>query len=181
MFRNSTGLTTAFATMGLGVMLALPAHAVDERGVGSLRVEAPADAALGAAAANRVSVVDADVKQAITTRIEERLAAAGIKVEVELDRIELASAYDAMQGRDVSVLSGQVQLRDVMNVPQHKSFAVTAEARQVNTPTPLGADPTSDVTVLPASSEQFYDAMVEAFALGVTQTIDQLPAPQPLP
>ena len=176
MFLKTTSLNSTLAALGLGLMVATPALAVEDRGVGSLRVDAPADAALGAAAANRVTIVDEDVKQAITTRIEDRLAAAGIKVEVELDRIEVASAYDAMQGRDVSVIAGQVQLRDVFEVPQHKSFAVTAEARQVNMPS---TDPAE--TVLPASSEQFYDAMVEAFAEGVTSTLDQLPAPQPLP
>jgi hypothetical protein len=63
-----------------------------------------------------------------------------------------------------------------MDVPQHKSFSVTAEARQVNA---VSTDPNE--TVIPASSEQFYDAMVNAFAIGVTRTLDQLPAPQPLP
>jgi len=176
MFRKPTIFSPAIAAVSLGLMAALPAHAAEERGVGSLRVDAPVAAAQGAAAANRISVVDKDVREAITTRIEDRLAAAGIKVEVELDRVELASAYDAMQGRDVSVISGQVQLRDVMDVPQHKSFSVTAEARQVNA---VSTDPNE--TVIPASSEQFYDAMVNAFAIGVTRTLDQLPAPQPLP
>lgn len=174
--RKSNTLNPTLAALTLGLAVALPAHAAEDRGVGSLRVDVQPDAAQGAAAANRVTVVDNDTKQAITTRIEDRLAAAGIKVEVELDRIEVAGAYDAMLGRDVSVIAGQVQLRDVLGVPQHKSFAVTAQARQINAHT---TDP--NVTVLPASSEQFYDAMVEAFAIGVTQTIDQLPEPRPLP
>jgi hypothetical protein len=171
---KSPGLCAAILAAGLGLSGA--AVAQDDRGVANLRVDVAPESAMGAAAANRITIVDADIEAAITARIEDRLAAAGINVSVDLDRIEVATGYDALLGNDHSVISGRVDLRDVREVPVHKSFDVTATAAQVNAPS---FDP--DVTVLPASSDAFYDAMVEAFALGVTQTIDELPMPPRLP
>ena len=176
MFLKSGFIAPTLATLTLGLALSAPAFAADDRGVGNLRVEAEPESAQGAAAINRIAIVDEDIENAISRRIEERLAAAGINVSVDLERIEVATGYDALIGNDASVIAGRVDLRDVQEVPVHKSFDVTATAAQVNSP---AIDP--DTTVLPASSSQFYDAMVEAFALGVTQTIDELPEPPRLP
>ena len=176
MFLKSGVLVPTLASLTLGLALSGPVLAADDRGVANLSVDVEPESAQGAAAANRITIVDEDIEAAITRRIEERLAAAGINVSVDLERIEVATGYDALMGTDQSVIAGRVDLRDVREVPVHKSFDVTATAAQVNAPS---MDP--DLTVLPARSSQFYDAMVEAFALGVTQTIDELPMPPRLP
>lgn len=176
MFLKTGYLVPTLASLSLALALGSPAMTQEKNDVGSLDVDVETGAAQGVAAANRITIVDDDIEAAITRRIEERLSGAGIIVSVDLDRIEVATSFDALQGRDTSVISGQVQLMDVRSVPVDKSFEVTATAAQVNAPS---FDP--DVTVLPAGSASFYDAMVEAFALGVTQTIDELPQPQRLP
>lgn len=176
MFLNKPCLASALASLSLALFLGGAATAQEKNDVGSLDVDVETDAAQGLAAANRIAIVDADIEAAIARRIEERLSGAGIIVSVDLDRIEVATGFDALQGRDNSIISGQVQLMDVRSIPVDKTFEVTATAAQINAPS---FDP--DVTVLPAGSDAFYDAMVEAFALGVTQTIDALPQPQRLP
>ena len=176
MFLKSYHLAPAVLGLSLALGAGGPALPQDRNDVGSLDVDVQADAAQGLAAVNRIAIVDADIEAAIARRIEERLSGAGIIVSVDLDRIEVATSLDALQGRNNSIISGQVQLMDVRSIPVQKTFQVTATAAQINTPS---LDP--DVTVLPAGSDAFYDAMVEAFALGVSQTIDQLPQSQRLP
>lgn len=175
MFLNKPYLTPAIASLSLALFLGGAATAQEKNDVGSLDVDVETDAAQGLAAAKRIAIVDADIEAAIARRIEERLSGAGIIVSVDLERIEVATGFDALQGRDNSIISGEVQLMDVRSIPVDKTFVVTATAAQINAPS---LDP--DVTVLPAGSDSFYDAMVEAFALGVTQTIDELPQPQRL-
>lgn len=176
MFLKTGFLAPTIVSLSLALTLGSPAMTQVKNDVGSLDVDVDTGAAQGLAAANRVAIVDADIEAAIARRIEERLSGAGIIVSVDLDRIEVGTGFDALQGRDSSIISGQVQLMDVSSIPVDKSFQVTATAAQINAPS---FDP--DVTVLPAGSDAFYDAMVEAFALGVSQTIDELPKPQRLP
>ena len=92
---------------------------------------------------------------------------------VDLDEISLASFLDAQAGADDARLTADVGLYDMRTEEIERQFNISASTNEAATFLPAGADV---VTISPTSAE-LYDAVVKAFARGVSETLRQ-PAPQ---
>jgi hypothetical protein len=112
--------------------------------------------------------IDADLEGAVAARLIDRLGEEGLSIRIDIDEIELANAFESLIGLDLSLLSGHVRVSDPSRDLVVRDFQVTATAQQVIPLLPEGAD----ITVRAAETPEFYDALVNAFADGVAQNID---------
>ncbi len=119
-------------------------------------------------AASYWATLDADLEAALAERLVDRLGEEGLKIEVNIDELELANAFEARIGLDHSLLSGEVRVSDPARDLVVQEFTVTATAQQLQPLLPADAD----ITVLPADTPEFYETLVNAFADGVVENID---------
>ena len=111
-----------------------------------------------ARAADYASRVGPELRAALRREFADRMDPAGVPLEVEVQRLNVATGTGTAFGRDRSRLSGTVRVRDAQGrVLGSYAIAVAAgEARESR----LGALAAATVS----SSERFYRAMVNDFA-----------------
>ena len=89
-------------------------------------------------------------------------------VAIDIDEIALASFFEAEAGADDARLTGDVGLINRGTEETERLFTVSASANQAASYLPAG----TDVVTISPTSEEFYAAVVRAFARGVAQTIN---------
>ncbi|MBL9059868.1 MAG: hypothetical protein JNK88_07580, partial [Mangrovicoccus sp.] len=121
------------------------------------------------AAAKHFATLDADLKNALMTRLVDRIGPQGLKIEIDISEVELSNFYQEAANTADTKLVGQV---NVSHLTDNTDFASYELAVGVNDVTPLASAETTQTT--PAqSTEKYYDAMIGAFADSVVARLGQ--------
>ena len=108
-----------------------------------------------------------DLKTAIAGEYAGRIDPKGKRIDVDVDEISLNSPFVSGATAETAKLSGRVNLinPDGTNAA---SYDVTASAQDVATYLPPG----STLVSVPATSAEYYRAVVQAFARGTATTLE---------
>ena len=154
------------AASTLAIAVAFSAQAQTTR-VSDIQVEADLTAVTSPAAAQYWGTLDADLSAALASEFVDLISPDGLVLIVDLDEISLASLLEAQAGGDDARLTGDVGLYNARTEEVERMFTISAATNEVAPFRPAGADV---VTISPTSAE-FYDAVVKAFARGVSETV----------
>lgn len=110
--------------------------------------------------------LDEDLEAALAAAYLGRIDPAGAIISVDVDEISLANAFSTQfQGEDAR-LTGQVVVTDPVSGESSGVYNVAASASQAQSLL-VG----TGVTTVSPTSDEFYAAVVEAFARGVVQAV----------
>ena len=155
------------ATALSSLLLATTAFAALDM-VSSIDVTVDLPAITNKAAALRYSNIADDLKSAITSRLVDRLAEDGMKVSVDISEVELSNSFTETVGSADTRLVGIVSITDVADNSNFKSYTLSVDVNQAKTFFPA----TVDLATLTASSEEYYQAMIHAFAQVVVDRLE---------
>ncbi len=119
------------------------------------------------AAAARYSNISGDLKNAIMALLVDRLADDGMKVGVDISEVELSNSFTETVGSADTRLEGIVSITDVKDNSNFKSYTLTVDVNQAKTFFPA----TMDMATLTASSDEYYQAMIQAFAKAIVDRL----------
>ena len=119
------------------------------------------------AAAARFTHISDDLKNAITALLVDRIAPEGEKVGIDISEVELSNSYTETAGTADTKLVGIVSITDVADNANFDNYTLTIDVNQVKTFLPA----TVDLTTLKASSDEYYKAMIQAFAAAVVEKL----------
>lgn len=108
-----------------------------------------------------------DLESAIATRFVGQTSPTGARLVIDIDELSVASFFESAAGADDARLTGTVAVLDPVSGEQVGFYTVAASANQAMTL--MGAD--VRVQTVPATSAEFYSAVLEAFARGVQQAV----------
>lgn len=112
------------------------------------------------------SIAD-DLENAIVAKVADQVSDDGIDLKIDLEEVWLSNGFEETLGLADTRLVGNVSMTHATDNSRFGSYELTVD---VNTALPLiPAD--VDVTVLPADSRVYYDAMIAAFAQGVVDRL----------
>ncbi len=135
--------------------------------VSSVDVSIDLPAVTNKAAALRYTHISDDLKNAIMSRLVDRLADEGMKVGVDISEVELSNSFSETIGSADTHLQGIVSITDVKDNSNFKSYTLTVDVNLAKTYFPA----TVDMTTLSASSDEYYQAMIQAFAQSVVDRL----------
>lgn len=121
--------------------------------------------------------LDADLESAIAAAFLGQTGPGGVRLLVDIDELSVASFFESAGGADDARLTGTVTLLDSATGEPAGLYTVSASANQAMTM--MGAAPDTRVQTIPATSGEFYSAVVQAFARGVTSAVNTGGAPPP--
>ncbi len=150
----------------LGLALAASAQA-QPASISDIQVEADLTAVANSTAAQYWGTLDADLSTALASELVDMISPDGLVLIVDLDEISLASLLEAQAGADDARMTGDVGLYDPRTEEVERQFTISASTNEAATFLPPGADV---ITISPSSGE-FYAAVVQAFARGISQTL----------
>ena len=120
------------------------------------------------AAALRYAKVADDLQGAIAARVVDRTGEEGMKVDIDISEVELSNSFTEIVGSADTRLVGVVHVTDDKNNTNFKTYELTVDVNQAK-----GFFPeTVDLTKLSASSDEYYTAMITAFADAVVRRLD---------
>lgn len=149
------GLLVAGATFG-------PALAGTDM-VSTVDVTIDLPAVTNKAAALRFTNISDDLKNAITALLVDRIAADGEKIGIDISEVELSNSYTEDAGTADTRLVGIVSITDAADNSNFESYTLTVDVNQIKTFLPT----TVDMTTLKASSDEYYKALIQAYATAV--------------
>lgn len=115
------------------------------------------------AAALRYSHIADDLKTAIAALLVDRLAPGGAKITVDISEVELSNSYTETAGIADTKLVGLVHVLDDKANVNFDNYTLTVDVNKAKTFLPV----TVDMTRLKGSSDEYYRAMIQAFATTV--------------
>lgn len=148
-------LTTAFA----GLFAATASFAARDM-VKDVDVQVDLTAIANPAAAQRYSTISDDLKNAILARLSDRLSDEGVKITVDVSEVELSNSFTELTGGAETKLVGVVSFTDENDNSNYKSFTLSVDVNQALPFIPAGFD----VATLTAGSQEYYNALIAAFA-----------------
>ncbi|WP_145105100.1 hypothetical protein [Cereibacter sediminicola] len=158
-----------FAAALLGAALTLPALAsADEPTIKSIDVETSLSDLSNAEAAAYWNSLDTDLETAIAALLVGRLADEGMDIKIDMNEVALANFFEAAVGAAESTMSGTVNVIDLNNNTNFKTFDLTVTMAQAAPMLPPGAD----ITIIAPTSDEVYSAMVATYAAAVVDRID---------
>ena len=119
------------------------------------------------AAAHWATLAD-DLKSAIVTRLTDRIADDGVKVMIDIDSVELASSLQSATGAANSHLKGHVNILSDNGAMKAQSYDLTIGFEQAG---PFFL-PGTDLTKVSMDSNEYYQAMIAAFADSVVRDLN---------
>ena len=121
------------------------------------------------AAAQRFATLDTDLKNALMTRLVDRIGPEGLKVEIDISELELSNFYQEAVNAADTRLVGQV---NVSHLTDNTDFASYELAVGVNDVTPITSASVEQLT--PAeSTDRYYTALINAFADAVVKRLGE--------
>jgi|GEM_PF-880344 len=163
-------LTPAFISVFLTASaLTVPVFAADPAMVKEIEVSIDLPAISNPAAALRYTHIADDLKAAIAARLVDRLGEDGMKISVDLSEVELSSSFTDAIGAADTRLVGAVKISDEKDNSHFKTYELTLDVNQAKPFFPA----TVDLSKLSANSDDFYNAMIAAFADNVVKSLDK--------
>ncbi len=158
-------LTTALSTL----LLSTASFAGPEDMVSKIDVSIDLPAVTNKAAALRYTNIADDLKDAISAILVDRIADAGMVLTIDISEVELSNSYTETVGSADTRLVGSVNVADAANNANAKGFVLTVDVNQARTMFPADLD----YTMISAGSNEYYKAMIDAFAAGVVAEMDK--------
>lgn len=157
-----------FRTLAIGSLAALTfTTAGTAATVKSVDVEVELSAIENPRAAKYWTSIADDLENAIVAKVADQVSDDGIDLKIDLEEVWLSNGFEEKLGLADTRLVGDVSMTHATDNSRFGAYQLTVD---VNTAMPLiPAD--VDVTVLPADSRVYYDAMIAAFAQGVVDRL----------
>jgi hypothetical protein len=121
------------------------------------------------AAALRFTHVADDLKNAITALLVGRIAPEGEKVGIDISEVELSNTFTEDAGTADTRLVGIVSITDPKDNSNFRNYTLSVDVNQAKTFLPT----TVDMTTLKASSDEYYNALIQAFAQTVVSKLER--------
>ncbi|WP_132546540.1 hypothetical protein [Rhodovulum euryhalinum] len=159
--------TTLIAAI-LSIATFVPAAvASDHKMVKEIDVQIDLAALTNATAAKHFATIEADLENALTARIVDRVAPDGIKITVDLSEFELSNSYkEAMNSADTRLV-GDVSFSDANDNSNFDHWQQTVDVNSSAGFLPEG----TDLSTLSPDSDVYYKAMISSFADAVVQRL----------
>lgn len=146
------------------------AQASDNPKVGEIDVQIDMAALTNAFAAKHYATIEADLENALTSRLVDRLDKEdGVKITVDLSEFELSNTYNEAMNLADTRLVGDVNITDAKDNSNFDSWKLTVDVNATSPFLPAG----TLLTTLKPDSDVYYKAMIAAFADGVVVRLDQ--------
>ena len=140
--------------------LAVSAIAAPKTMVTEVRVATDLGAVTNAAAAKHFATLDADLQNALMTRLVDRIGPEGVRIEIDLSEVELSNFFQEAHNTADTKLVGQV---NVSHLTDNTDFASYELAVGVNDVTPFASASETQMTAA-ESTDKYYAALIAAFA-----------------
>lgn len=121
--------------------------------------------------------LEGDLESAIAREFLGQTGPDGVRLLVDIDELSIASFFDPAAGASDAQLTGTVTLLDSETGEAAALYTVSASAEQAMTR--IVTDPGTRVQTIPATSAEFYSAVIEAFAAGVADVVNSGGVPAP--
>lgn len=152
---------TRFTTAALLALFATTAYAGPDDKVKEIEVLIDLPAITNPAAALRYATISDDLKAALAARLVDRISEEeGVKIGIDISEVELSSSFTEAVGSADTRLVGNVNITDEKDNSNFKSYELTVNVDQARVFFPE----TIDFTKLTASSDEYHQAMIAAFA-----------------
>ncbi|MDX5351233.1 MAG: hypothetical protein LPJ95_11115 [Paracoccaceae bacterium] len=155
----------ALAATALAGVLATSAFAGVEQ-VAKIDVTTDLTAISNEQAANFWANLEADLENAISARVTDRLADDGAEILVDIREVELANAFERELNLADAVLVGQVNIKDDTDNQNYDAYELSVSLENAQIIVPEGA-----VLVLSTDTTGAYDRLVETFAESVVSRL----------
>jgi hypothetical protein len=159
--------------MGSALLLAAcagqPEEAMAPTAVSAISVSTDLQSIGNAESVRYWQTLNSDLEAALVTQFVDRIDPSGAVISVDVDEIALANAYSSRFQDEDSRLAGRVVLSDPFTGEVTQTYDVTASTREAAS---LLSGTAGVVTISP-DSDEFYAALVQAFARGVEQAVLQ--------
>jgi hypothetical protein len=143
------------------------AEAEGAKTVKSVDVETDISAIENPAAATYWTSVSDDLENAIVARITEQISKDGVDVSIDISEVELSSGFEDVLGVADTKLVGRVKMTHASDNTRFETFDLSVDVNSAMPYLPEGID----VTVVPASAPEFYEAMINAYAQAVVDRL----------
>jgi hypothetical protein len=156
-----------FVLTAAAMLISTAAFAAGEK-VKEIDVSLDLDAVTNEAAALRFANTADDLKNAIAARVLDRADPdEGVTIDINLSEVELSSSFTEQIGAADTRLVGDVKVTE--GVSLKNEYQLTVDVNQAKVFFPEG----TDLTQLAATSDDFYNSMITAFADAVVVRLDQ--------
>ncbi|TKD15390.1 hypothetical protein FBT96_17375 [Rhodobacter capsulatus] len=153
----------------IGVALSTAALASDDRKVSAIDVQIDLAALSNAAAARHYATIEADLENALTSRLVDRTDKDGLKITVDLSEFELSNSWKEAMNLADTRLVGTVSFTDAKNNSNFDNWQQTVDVNATARFLPEG----TELAKLKPDSDVYYKAMIASFADAVVQRLDQ--------
>jgi len=160
-------MKTFLKNTALAAVLALPFAAnAAETTVSDITVGADLTAIENVTAAGVWKNLPVDLEKELALQLANQIGEDGAEIMIDIDMLELASAFEEAADLANSTLSGDVVIERPGN-EYDEAYTLTVSANQAAVLLPEG----SDIMLLTPGSAEFYNAMIEAFAGNVAEKL----------
>jgi hypothetical protein len=153
-------MKTLAATALAGVLATAAFAEVDQ--IKNIDVTADLTSIQNEQAASFWANLEADLENAIASRVTDRTSNDGAEIIVDIREVELANAFERELNLGDAVLVGQVNIKDDTDNSNYDAYELTVSLETAQIVVPEGT-----VVVLSNDTTGAYNRLVEAFAEGV--------------
>lgn len=161
--------TKALAALLLSVSFAGAALASPDDKIAKIEVSIELAELTNPAAALRYNDIAKDLQEALAARLVDRLGEPGMTVTIDLSEAELSSTFTEALGSADTRLVGSVNITDMADNSNYKSYELSVDINQGVIFLPEGAV----LADLSPNSNEYYQAMIKTFAETVVAKIDE--------
>lgn len=152
----------------VSILVATGAFAEESDKIKEITVEMDLTAIVNPLAAKRFGTLATDLQGAIAARLVDRIGEEGRKLSVDISEAELSNAFTEAAGLAETKLVGLVHVTDENDNTHFNTYTLTVTVENARTFFPVGVDEAT----LTATSDEFYTALISAFAEAVAVRID---------
>lgn len=150
------------------ILMSTGAFADTDDKIKEIEVQVDLTALLNPAAATRYANLAADLQGALAARLTDRFADDGMRISVDLSEFELSNSFQESLGLADTTLVGDVKITDETDNSNFEAYELTVNIEQARPFFPVGVDFATQT----ASSEDYYQAMIAAFADALVKRLD---------
>ncbi len=161
-------MKTFLKSTALAAVLALPLAAnAAETPVSEISVNADLTAIENVTAAAVWKNLPADLERELAMQLADQISEDGAEVMIDINMVELATAFENAADLADSTLSGDVVI-ERPGAEYDQAYSLTVNAEQATVLLPAG----TDIALLAPGSTEFYNAMIAAFAANVVEKME---------